>query len=136
MYQATNRYEQFSVVSLLRAVQQCGHLLSISSAKTTPAQKRRKMIDDIRPLQTALMSKLEKMDRMDPHFFPVGAFVGYNQIQSDEDFFDFSKQREPARYGIVKGHEGQFVIVQFDREENLIRANPINLKLRFVRSVG
>lgn len=135
MYPDT-KYDQFSFGSLLRGVQSCGHLLSISSSKKMSSSERRKQIDQIRPYQSALIRKLEKMDRMQPSYFPVGAFVEHNQIQSDEDFFDFSKQREPTRYGVVKGHEGQFVIVQFDKETNLIRAYPINLKLRFVRSVG
>lgn len=136
MEPATNKYSQFKMKTLLDAVQKAGFEFSDPKfrGKLTTTH-RNKIISDVKKLQDALIPKLNAIDRMTVSFFPPGSHIEHQQVQSQEDLMDFSKVREPSRFGTVVGHEGNKVLVQLEGVTYFVRADPGNLRLRFIRSI-
>ena len=136
MEQAINRYSQFKVKTLLESVQKAGKQFSDPKfRKEMSYTKRSQFVEHVSELQRALIPKLEKMDRMSVEFFPPAALIEYHPVENPDDLFDFNKQREPSRFGHVVGHEGRKVLVQLEGLACFFRADPQNLRLRFIRTI-
>lgn len=136
MEKVINKFSQFKMKTLLTAVQDAGAKFSDPKFREKmTGEKRRRYIAEVGEMQRALMEKLDHMDRLSPDFFPPSAYIEYEQYESPEDAMDFNKVKEPSRFGRVVGHENGKVLVQLEGIKYFVRAEPVNLRLRFIRSI-
>lgn len=107
-------------------VQKC--VIGLQEAEKNKEDHLRKWRDarrDLYPLRHILSKRLKKMNRLDPKFFPVGAFVEYG-----------NETIAIKKKGIVTGYKYlpfPKVLVHFEGDIPITEVEPEFLKLLFIR---
>lgn len=118
----TKKFDNFRTDSLVRMVQQ-SHLKleELKKDKKLDLRKEERILGSMR---SELIDRLEKMNRLNPEFFPLRSIVGYSADYRDDVI---------KKSGVVVGHNKDHVQVQFSGEIGQVLVEPAYIKLRFIR---
>lgn len=84
--------------------------------------KYKQVLNDSRSLRMDLVSRLRKMDRRRPDFFPKDSYVEYRHPKSTT-----------PKNAVVTGRNETLVFIQIEGEEGELKVEPLHLKLRFIK---
>lgn len=131
-----NRYDQLSVPTLIRSIQDAALKLdSPEKRKTMSTAVVLKTKNELNAMRGSVIARLGEMDRTKPEFFPVGSRVAYQLPSPVEHLEDFSAPHitQKPKTGTVKSYATERLIVRFDSEEFSTSVVPAYVKLLFIR---
>jgi hypothetical protein len=120
-----NKYDGFELPYLIKYIQESEiKMLDRNYKKKITTSTMRKRSSELMGMRMSVVTKLKKMDRRLPNFFPIGVHVEYKHP-------DVLGEPKDA---IVMGHRGNYVIIQEEGKTVQMEVETVYLKIKYLRT--